>query len=65
MIRAKFKALAKKKAAEAKAAGSIELQKVNRLGLFNPSMSFKTASELASYKQAWPREQRRRWKKQS
>ena len=52
LIRAKFKALAKKKAAEAKAAGSKELQKVNRLGLFNPSMSFKSPSELAAYKQA-------------
>ena len=52
MIRAKFKALAKKKAAEAKAAGSKELQKVNRLGLFNPSMGLKSSSELASYKQS-------------
>ena len=46
LIRAKFKALAKKKATE------VELQKVNRLGLFNPSMGFKSSSELASYKQS-------------
>ena len=52
LIRSKFKALAKKKAAEAKATGSKELQKLNRLGLFTPSMSFKSSSQLASHKQS-------------